>query len=45
MLQQFGKAAAFQFFILVEKYYSNLRNVSTGYSIHIIDCKDQHIDN
>ena len=45
MLWQFGKTAAFQFFILVERYYSNLRNVATEYSIYIFDRKDQRIDN
>jgi len=45
MLWQVGKTIIFRFFILVESYYSNLRNVSTGYSIYIFDRKDQRIDN
>ena len=45
MLRQVGKATAFRFFILAERYYNNLRDVSTGYSIHIIDRKGQRIDN
>ena len=39
------KAAGYRFFILAERYYSNLRNVSTGYSIYIIDREDQRTDN